>query len=210
MPACRWKLQLLKGEEQRPSIFAAVQCPAVFRRRRRAPSPSPSQTCACRSRRGGSRRRGWVGCWPTCSVGRAPYQPRHASASGQPCFAAAPWPLISPVPASPSCAIQIPASDIVGATTQGAELVIWHAPLQRRHWRGGAAATAAVEKPQRSLRRTPPLQLQSAEAAAAAATHLRRCCCWGGGNGSGGGASLRPPRLLVIVNPASGPGRCVP
>lgn len=88
---------------------------------------------------------------------------------------------------------QIPAADIIGATASGCELVIWHAPLQGK-------AAAAAEKPARRLRRTPPLVLESSEQAAAAVALVRAACCaWG--------SVYRPPRLLVIVNPASGPGR---
>ena len=86
---------------------------------------------------------------------------------------------------------QIPASDIVGATTSGAQLVIWHAPL---------ATKAGAEKPARRVRRSPPLLLDGGPAAAEqAAAHLRRTCCWRG--------RPAPPRLLVVVNPASGPGK---
>lgn len=86
---------------------------------------------------------------------------------------------------------QIPASDIVGATTSGSQLVIWHAPL---------ATKAGAEKPVRRVRRSPPLLLDGGPAAAEqAAAHLRRTCCWRG--------RPAPPRLLVVVNPASGPGK---
>lgn len=92
---------------------------------------------------------------------------------------------------APSARLQIPASDIVGATASGAELVIWHAPL---------ATKPGVEKPARRIRRTPPVRLDDgAPAAEQAAAHLRRTCCWRG--------RAAPPRLLVIVNPASGPGK---
>jgi hypothetical protein len=77
----------------------------------------------------------------------------------------------------------------VGATASGSELTIWHAPLQNPE----------AEKPIRPLHRTPPLLLESAARAKEAVQLLRSsCCCWGG---------QMPPRLLVIVNPASGPGK---
>lgn len=94
-------------------------------------------------------------------------------------------------PPFPVCK-QIPAGDIVGATTRGTELIIWHAPL---------ASKPGADKPTRRLRRTPPLRLESAAAAEQAQQHVRRAACWRNGQ--------VPPRLLVVVNPASGPGRCV-
>ncbi|KAL4439225.1 hypothetical protein ABPG77_004127 [Micractinium sp. CCAP 211/92] len=84
---------------------------------------------------------------------------------------------------------QIPEGDIVGATASGASLTIWHAPL----------AGAGGERPSRHTHRTASLQLDSQEAAEQAAHMLRSTCCWRGAD--------RPPRLLVIVNPASGPGK---
>lgn len=88
---------------------------------------------------------------------------------------------------------QISAADIIGATASGCELVIWHAPLQGR-------AAAQQEKPSRRLCRTPPLVLESPQLAEQAVKLLRStCCCWG--------SAQRPPRLLIIVNPASGPGK---
>ncbi len=86
--------------------------------------------------------------------------------------------------------LQIAAADIVGASTSGSELTIWHAPLDKPH----------ADKPSRRMRRL-VLQLESSEAAAQAAAHLRSACCW---QGYGGEAA---PRLLVVVNPASGPGK---
>ncbi|PSC69971.1 Sphingosine kinase 1 [Micractinium conductrix] len=83
---------------------------------------------------------------------------------------------------------QIPAADVVGATSAGAELTIWHAPL----------ANPGTEKPARRMRRT-SLVLDSPALAAAAAAAVRTAACRHG--------SDRPPRLLVVVNPASGPGR---
>lgn len=85
--------------------------------------------------------------------------------------------------------MQIPADDIVGATASGSELTIWHAPLHN----------AGAEKPSRPLHRTPPLLLESAARAEEAVQLLRSSCCWWGGQ--------VPPRILVIVNPASGPGK---
>ncbi len=79
---------------------------------------------------------------------------------------------------------------MVGATSSGADLVIWHAPL---------TTSPGAEKPARAVRCTPPLTLDSAAAAEAAVAAVRRAACWRGGN--------RPPRLLLVVNPASGPGR---
>jgi hypothetical protein len=71
--------------------------------------------------------------------------------------------------------------------------VVWHAPLQGR-------AAASAEKPKRGLRRTPPLTLESQQQAERAVQLLRAACCsWA--------STQRPPRLLVIVNPASGPGK---
>ncbi|KAI3428489.1 hypothetical protein D9Q98_007314 [Chlorella vulgaris] len=88
---------------------------------------------------------------------------------------------------------QISATDIIGATASGCELVIWHAPLQGK-------AAAQQEKPSRRLCRTPPLVLESPQLAEQAVKLLRStCCCWG--------SAQRPPRLLIIVNPASGPGK---
>jgi sphingosine kinase len=85
---------------------------------------------------------------------------------------------------------EIAAADIVGASTSGSGLTIWHAPLDKPH----------ADKPTRHMRRT-ALQLESAEAAAQAAAHLRSSCCWQGYEGQ------VAPRLLLIVNPASGPGK---
>lgn len=87
--------------------------------------------------------------------------------------------------------LQIGAADVVGATvTGGDQLVIWHMPLKGK---------GKSEKPERQLVRTPPIRLCSVDQAAAAAELLRRACCWWG--------RPSPPRLLVVVNPASGPGR---
>lgn len=86
--------------------------------------------------------------------------------------------------------MQIAAADIVGASTSGSELTIWHAPLDKAHG----------EKPSRRMRQL-ALQLESAEAAAQAAAHIRSSCCWQGYEGEAA------PRLLVVVNPASGPGK---
>lgn len=87
---------------------------------------------------------------------------------------------------------QIPAADVVGATSSGSELVIWHSPLHK----------PGADKPTRHLHRTPALQLESPSLAEQAAQHLRSAACWWHGG-------QHPPRLLVIVNPASGPGKCV-
>lgn len=87
---------------------------------------------------------------------------------------------------------QIAAADIIGATASGSELTIWSAPMATR---------PGADKPSRQLARTPPLTLESPALAQQAMAHLRAACCWPGGR--------QAPRLLVVVNPASGPGRRV-
>ena len=86
--------------------------------------------------------------------------------------------------------LQIAAADIVGASAGGSELTIWHAPLDKPH----------ADKPTRHMRRT-ALLLESPAAAEQAAAHLRAACCWQSYEGQAA------PRLLVVVNPASGPGK---
>ena len=83
---------------------------------------------------------------------------------------------------------QIPAADVVGATSAGAELTIWHAPL----------ANPGTEKPARRMRRT-SLVLDSPALAAAAAAAVRTAACRHG--------SDRPPRLLPLV-PSHIPLQC--
>lgn len=90
----------------------------------------------------------------------------------------------------PSAGRQIAAADIVGAAARGCDLTIWYAPM---------ATKPGADKPARRMQQSPALALESPALAEQAAAHLRTACCWHGGR--------QPPRLLVIVNPASGPGR---
>lgn len=92
---------------------------------------------------------------------------------------------------SPSPPAFIDAAEVVGASAGGAAgaLTIWHT--------GGLKGK---EKPTRSLRQT-TLRMGSSEAAAAAAHQIQQRACWRGG--------AQPPRVLVVINPASGPGRWV-
>lgn len=106
--------------------------------------------------------------------------PRHASDSRPPTSALANLPP------------QIAASSIVGATEEGDRAVrIWYMPALR----------GASDKPTRKLHKTPAIRLADERDAQTAVRHIRQACCWAG--------RPEPPRLLVIINPASGPGRCV-
>lgn len=85
---------------------------------------------------------------------------------------------------------QIAASSIVGATEEGDRAVrIWYMPALR----------GASDKPTRKLHKTPAIRLADERDAQTAVRHIRQACCWAG--------RPEPPRLLVIINPASGPGR---
>ena len=81
----------------------------------------------------------------------------------------------------------------MGATEEagGRAICVWYMPL-----RPGKASSG---RPRRRLARSPPLALPPGHSAAYVVRALRSACCWGGAE--------RPRRLLVIINPASGPGR---
>eukprot|EP00887_Chlorella_sp_A99_P004943 scaffold4.g4943.t1 len=86
----------------------------------------------------------------------------------------------------------IDAGDVVGATVSaGDQLLIWHMPLRR--------GKRAQEKPTRGVCTTLPIGMATPAEAAAAAAAVRQLCCWWG--------RAAAPRVLVIINPASGPGK---
>lgn len=68
----------------------------------------------------------------------------------------------------------------------------WRTPVAE--WANGRALT--LHSP---LALAP--SMQAGHSAAALVRHIRSACCWGG--------AAEPRRLLVIINPASGPGRRV-
>ncbi len=86
---------------------------------------------------------------------------------------------------------QVTGASIVGVSQgPGSVIQIWHMPL-----RGGK-----TDKPTRRLLKSAPIKLAEHDAKAVV-QGIRSRCCWGG--------QAQPRRLLVIINPTSGPGRCV-